>query len=227
MQNPQCLLCLVSRDFRCEIGPNWLSKFFSFRFWKQGGSVKKKQLVGKWADQTPPRLLGGRSGSSTLFGTNVTWRSCCVCQFHIRRGKFRRGQDQKDCELPSPVQVKSLKPKYLNNLHLLRLQLQPSREACVERAGNPLQALLLLWRTTQIWPRSKQRLALLWRALEQKAKQLWDPAFPKSQLDSFSLPEQQDFSEVNNQLLSHIGFFSGRSPWPFKPSDGVFIKYWR
>ena len=114
---------------------------------------------------------------------------------------------------------------YFNNLYLLRLQLEPTREACVERAGNPLQGLLLLWRTTQIWPRSKQRLALLWRALEQKAKQSWDPAFPKSQLESFSLPEQQDFTEVRKQLLSHIGFFSGRNPWAVKPSDGVFFKY--
>ena len=76
----------------------------------------------------------------------------------------------------------------------------------METAGNPLQALLLLWRTTQVWPRSLRRLSLHWRALSPKIQEAWRPTFPNPQLASFSLPDEQDYSEVTSLVSAYIPF---------------------
>ena len=85
-----------------------------------------------------------------------------------------------------------------DTIHVIffRLPSTPNPVACVETAGNPLQAFLLLWRTTQVWPRALRRLSLHWRALRPKTQEAWRPTFPNSQLASFSLPDEQDYTEV-------------------------------
>ena len=82
-----------------------------------------------------------------------------------------------------------------------------TREACTETAGNPLQAFLLLWRATQVWPRSLRRLTLHWRALPPETQAAWRPTFPNSQIASFTLPDEQDYTEVRS--LGHLDSFQG------------------
>ena len=85
----------------------------------------------------------------------------------------------------------------------------PTTEQCVRHAGNPLQAFLLLWRTTkvtytppsqeptvhwQVWP-SKVRLLLLhWRSLPAATRSLWTRVFPASLLAELALPEEAEYT---------------------------------
>ena len=112
MQNPQCLLCLVSRDFRCEIGPNWLSKFFSFRFWKQGGSVKKTTCRKmSWSDATsPPRwkIWEFYSARNKRYLKNLL-----RLPIPYQTGKFQKRSTSKGLWTPFSSTSKTLKAKIL------------------------------------------------------------------------------------------------------------------